>query len=116
MHMAEHGQAEPQETEQQQQQHRSKSEPNSSSTKNEKPPKTHYSSQFWLAFGGLCFIGLVSTLDGSIVSTALPSIVSDLNGAENYVWVVNVYFLTRYRLPLSNLFLSLLAVLLKLTL
>lgn len=72
-------------------------EPNSSSitTDNTKHPKPRYSSRFWLAFSGLCFIGLVSALDGSVVSTALPSIVADLSGAENYVWVVNVYFLTR---------------------
>ena len=60
-----------------------------------KPVKTHYPLRFWLLFMGLCFTGLVSALDGSVVSTALPSIVNDLQGADNYIWVVNVYFLTR---------------------
>ncbi|KAI9708167.1 MAG: hypothetical protein M1820_004121 [Bogoriella megaspora] len=59
-----------------------------------KPPKTHYPLSFWLAFGGLCFTGLISALDGSIVSTALPSIIDDLEGGNKYIWVVNVYFLT----------------------
>jgi hypothetical protein len=60
------------------------------------PKKTHYPTSFWLAFAGLCFTGLISALDGSIVSTALPSIIETLNGGDDYVWVVNVYFLTRY--------------------
>jgi hypothetical protein len=61
----------------------------------EKPPKTHYPLSFWLAFLGLCCTGLVSALDGSIVATALPSIIEDLHGGDDYVWVANVYFLTR---------------------
>jgi len=61
-----------------------------------KPPKTHYPLSFWLAFLGLCCTGLVSALDGSIVATALPSIIDALQGGDDYVWVVNVYFLTRY--------------------
>ncbi|KAI9693982.1 MAG: hypothetical protein M1822_003253 [Bathelium mastoideum] len=59
-----------------------------------KPAKTHYPLSFWLAFAGLCFTGLVSALDGSVVSTALPSIIADLSGGDQYTWVVNVYFLT----------------------
>lgn len=62
----------------------------------EKPTKTTYPTSFWLAFAGLCCTGLISALDGSIVSTALPSIVAKLNGGDNYIWVVNIYFLTRY--------------------
>lgn len=70
----------------------------------EKPPKTHYPLSFWLAFLGLCCTGLVSALDGSIVATALPSIIDSLQGGDDYVWVVNVYFLTRYEVstPFSS--------------
>ncbi|KAH3920892.1 MFS-type efflux transporter phmH [Parastagonospora nodorum] len=60
----------------------------------EKPAKTHYPLSFWLAFLGLCCTGLVSALDGSIVATALPSIIESLDGGDDYVWVANVYFLT----------------------
>ncbi|ETS76487.1 hypothetical protein PFICI_11874 [Pestalotiopsis fici W106-1] len=59
-----------------------------------KPAMTRYPPSFWLAFLGLCCTGLVSALDGSIVATALPSIVASLQGGDDYVWVVNVYFLT----------------------
>jgi len=67
----------------------------SSGPNNEKPKKTTYSLSFWLVFASLCFTGLISALDGSIVSTALPSIIAELDGGANYIWVVNVYFLTR---------------------
>lgn len=69
--------------------------PESSDLITQKPAKTHYPLSFWLAFLGLCCTGLVSALDGSIVATALPTIVAELHGGDNYVWVVNVYFLTR---------------------
>lgn len=59
-----------------------------------KSSKSHRPLSFWLVFVGLCATGLISALDGSVLSTALPSIIEDLNGGDNYVWVVNVYFLT----------------------
>jgi EmrB/QacA subfamily drug resistance transporter len=36
----------------------------------------------------------LSALDQTIVSTALPTIVTDLQGAELYTWVVTIYLLT----------------------
>ncbi|RFU74839.1 multidrug resistance fnx1 [Trichoderma arundinaceum] len=59
------------------------------------PPKKHYSTKFWLAFSGLCFTSLISALDSSILSTSLPTIIADLHGGRNFIWVVNVYFMTR---------------------
>lgn len=58
------------------------------------PPKTHYPTSFWLCFAGLCGTGLISALDSTVLSTSLPTIIKDLNGGSNYIWVVNVYFLT----------------------
>jgi EmrB/QacA subfamily drug resistance transporter len=37
---------------------------------------------------------LLAALDQTIVGTALPRIVSDLNGMEHYTWVVTAYLLT----------------------
>ena len=54
-----------------------------------------YGFRFWAVFAALVLTALISALDGSIVSTALPTIVRDLDAGENYIWVVNVYFLTR---------------------
>jgi hypothetical protein len=59
-----------------------------------KPPETHYPLSFWLCFAGLCGTGLISGLDSTVLSTSLPTIIDDLDGGSNYVWVVNVYFLT----------------------
>ncbi|KAM0544554.1 hypothetical protein ACHAPJ_011771 [Fusarium lateritium] len=50
--------------------------------------------QFYLIFTGLILSGLLSALDGAIVSTALPTIVAELDIGANYVWVANIYFLT----------------------
>ncbi|MCJ1261276.1 hypothetical protein MMC22_001140 [Lobaria immixta] len=56
--------------------------------------KAHYGRRFWSIFTGLSLTALLSALDGSIVSTAVPTIVGDLNAGENYIWVINIYFLT----------------------
>ncbi|HEX8727197.1 MAG TPA: DHA2 family efflux MFS transporter permease subunit, partial [Ktedonobacterales bacterium] len=37
---------------------------------------------------------LLSALDQTIVGTALPTIVGDLNGVNNYTWVITAYLLT----------------------
>ncbi|KAI1819738.1 MFS general substrate transporter [Xylaria intraflava] len=49
---------------------------------------------FWLTFVGLVITAFLSALEGSIVSTALPSIARALNASQDYIWVVNVYYLT----------------------
>jgi len=64
------------------------------SAQNAQPPKTHYPLSFWLCFAGLCGTGLISGLDSTVLSTSLPTIIDDLDGGSNYIWVVNVYFLT----------------------
>lgn len=51
--------------------------------------------QFYVIFTGLVLSGLLSALDGAIVSTALPTIVAELDIGADYVWVANIYFLTR---------------------
>ena len=52
----------------------------------------------WRAFAiitALSVVALLPAIEGTVVSTALPTIVGDLHGGELYVWVVNSYFLTR---------------------
>ncbi|KAL9120108.1 MAG: hypothetical protein Q9187_003342 [Circinaria calcarea] len=56
--------------------------------------KNRYGGRFWAIFAGLSLTALLSALDGSIVSTALPTILRELNVGDNYVWVINIYFLT----------------------
>ncbi|GAP90881.2 putative major facilitator superfamily protein [Rosellinia necatrix] len=50
--------------------------------------------RFWVIFVCLAFTAFLSALEGSIVSTALPSISRALHASEDYIWVVNVYYLT----------------------
>jgi EmrB/QacA subfamily drug resistance transporter len=47
----------------------------------------------WLVVSGLIMVLLLASLDQTIVSTALPTIVSDLGGLEHISWVVTAYLL-----------------------
>src|SRR5690348_13105941 len=46
-----------------------------------------------LTFGALMLVLLMASLDQTIVSTALPTIVGDLGGLEHLSWVVTSYLL-----------------------
>lgn len=47
----------------------------------------------WVAIGSLLLGMLLAALDQTIVSTALPTIVSDLGGLDHLSWVVTAYLL-----------------------
>ena len=51
--------------------------------------------RYWAIITALSVTALIPAMEGTVVSTALPTIVQELRGAEYYVWVVNSYFLTR---------------------
>jgi MFS family permease len=46
-----------------------------------------------LIFGALLLVLLLASLDQTIVSTALPTIVGDLGGVSKLSWVVTAYLL-----------------------
>src|SRR5438067_3551643 len=46
-----------------------------------------------LIFGALMLVILLASLDQTIVSTALPTIVGDLGGLQHLAWVVTAYLL-----------------------
>src|ERR687890_1423292 len=46
-----------------------------------------------LIFGALMLVLLLASLDQTIVSTALPTIVGELGGVEHLSWVVTAYLL-----------------------
>ena len=50
--------------------------------------------QLILALAGVLLCILVAALDQTIVGTALPRIVTELNGFDRYSWVVTAYLLT----------------------
>ena len=49
--------------------------------------------QSLMAVLGICFVGMLVGLDQTIVGTALPTIVAELNGFELYAWVGTSYLL-----------------------
>ncbi|GLC27818.1 MDR family MFS transporter [Roseisolibacter agri] len=51
--------------------------------------------QVLVAFSGLVLVMLLAALDSTIVSTALPTIVSELGGLERLAWVVTAYLLAQ---------------------
>jgi len=53
-----------------------------------------YTWRFYTIYASLIAATVLSALDGSIVSTALPTIAETLDLGGNAVWVANVYFLT----------------------
>ncbi|WP_380284928.1 DHA2 family efflux MFS transporter permease subunit [Kitasatospora purpeofusca] len=55
------------------------------------PPAT--AGNLWVPIGALLLAMLLAALDQTIVSTALPTIVSDLGGLEHLSWVVTAYLL-----------------------
>jgi MFS family permease len=46
-----------------------------------------------VVFVGLCIGMMLSAIDATIVATALPSIVRDLNGESQLSWVATAYLL-----------------------
>ncbi|RFU27338.1 hypothetical protein B7463_g9011, partial [Scytalidium lignicola] len=67
------------------------------------------SFRFWAVVASMAFTALCSSIEGTIITSALPSITKDLGGGNPFIWVPNAYFLaTIVILPLmaqaSNLF------------
>ena len=58
---------------------------------------------FWFTFMAIIVTVFLSALDVTSVGTALPTIVSDLQGGENFAWVGSAYALSSTAfLPLSG--------------
>jgi hypothetical protein len=60
------------------------------------PPKFQPNRRFWAILLTCAVIGLLSALENTVVTTALPHIATELELGENYVWVSNVFFLTGF--------------------
>src|SRR5438067_4937691 len=59
----------------------------------EAPGSTTLPRRFTLIFVGLMTVMLLASLDQTIVSTALPTIVGELNGVSHLAWVTTAYIL-----------------------
>jgi hypothetical protein len=68
-------------------------------TADEKAPNTTEfkpTGRFWAIIFTCAIIGLLSALENTVVTTALPRIATDLKLGADYVWVTNIFFLTGY--------------------
>jgi EmrB/QacA subfamily drug resistance transporter len=57
-------------------------------------PHDHSPAERWLALGAVMLVLLLSALDNTIVSTAMPRIVAELSGLDRIAWVGTAYLLT----------------------
>ena len=48
----------------------------------------------WLTMAGVLLVMLLASLDQTIVSTAMPRVIADLQGFSRYTWVSTAYLLT----------------------
>ena len=55
-----------------------------------------YGWRFWAIFPALCLTACLSAMEGTVITTALPSIARELALADNYVWVANGFFIAGY--------------------
>jgi hypothetical protein len=59
-----------------------------------KPTEFQKGPRFWAIIVVLSLISLLTSLEATITSTVMPSIVADLGGGGDFIWVSNAYFLT----------------------
>ena len=57
--------------------------------------KPKYGFRFWMVMLALCVTQLLNALEGTVTSTALPTIVEQLGGGDEFIWASSGYFLTR---------------------
>ncbi|WEG09323.1 MDR family MFS transporter [Microbacterium horticulturae] len=64
-----------------------------STTEPEPVREPHHTRNILLVFAGLMVTMLLASLDQTIFSTALPTIVGDLDGVDEMSWVITIYIL-----------------------
>ncbi|KAJ8130457.1 hypothetical protein O1611_g3173 [Lasiodiplodia mahajangana] len=49
------------------------------------------SLRFWITISALCLLAFICALDATIITTPLPTIVEDIGGEAQYVWIANSF-------------------------
>ena len=57
------------------------------------PPTMRRGARFWSILSAVALVSILTALDQTIVATALPHVISDLQGAAILGWVFTAYFL-----------------------
>lgn len=73
-----------------------KSPPNTKEENKESDETFERGPRFWAIIVALAVTNVVGALEGTVVSTALPTVIQHLGGGELYLWAVNGYFLPKY--------------------
>ncbi len=60
----------------------------------------HPGLRLWVIIIGLGVTLLLTALENTVVTVAMPMIVSDLGLRENYIWVTNAFFICRFVSPI----------------
>jgi MFS family permease len=58
--------------------------------KSAKPDEAH-SWRFWVIIAALSLLAFICALDATIITTPLPTIVEDIGGERDYVWIANSF-------------------------
>lgn len=53
-------------------------------------------ARFWGIMIALCTTNLLCALEATVLITSLPTVIKDLDMGGNYIWVNNVFYLSRY--------------------
>lgn len=56
----------------------------------------HPGLRLWIIIVGLGVTLLLTALENTAITVAIPIIVSELDLGENYIWVTNAFFISRY--------------------
>ncbi|GAP90256.1 putative MFS general substrate transporter [Rosellinia necatrix] len=57
----------------------------------ERPKSAVDRLRFWAIMLSLSLLGFISALDTTIIPPALPTIIKDIGGATQYIWIANVF-------------------------
>ncbi|CAG8950226.1 hypothetical protein HYFRA_00008464 [Hymenoscyphus fraxineus] len=57
----------------------------------EEPEAFRHTWRVWCIFSVLWLLSFISAVDATIVTTSLPTIVRDIGGAEEYIWIANSF-------------------------
>lgn len=63
-------------------------------TTEKSPPKFQKGPRFWAIIVVLSLVSLLTSLEATVTSTILPSLVAELGGTGDFIWVANAYLLT----------------------
>lgn len=75
--------------------------PSTDQVEKKRTPKFSRDYRFWMIMCTLVISTLLASLGSTVMITSLPTIVEELNIGSDYIWVTNVYFLTRRVVPPS---------------